>query len=180
VHSGRSLPTFRRNVLPPSSGLNSVPLKQAANIVSLLFGAYSLSLIFDPLFLRNVWEHLLDYMAHPEDVVHYNHRPEYFSNWFYWFWACLRLSKYPGRCTGQTMTRRGVGIRVPVEARLFLLPALFRPALGSTQPSIQWVPRVLSLGVKLPGRGADHSPPTSVEVKKMWIYTSTLTYAFMA
>jgi hypothetical protein len=30
------------------------------------------------------------------------------------------------------------------------------------------------------GREADHSPPTSAEVKKMWIYTSTPPYAFMA
>jgi hypothetical protein len=36
------------------------------------------------------------------------------------------------------------------------------------------------LGVKRQGREADHSPPTSAEVKKMWIYTSTLTYVFMA
>jgi hypothetical protein len=28
-------------------------------------------------------------------------------------------------------------------------------------------------GVKRSGRGADHSPPASAEVKKMWIYTST-------
>jgi hypothetical protein len=28
-------------------------------------------------------------------------------------------------------------------------------------------------GVKRLGREADHSPPTSAEVKKMWIYTST-------
>jgi hypothetical protein len=28
-------------------------------------------------------------------------------------------------------------------------------------------------GVKRPGREADHSPPTSAEVKKMWIYTCT-------
>jgi hypothetical protein len=35
-------------------------------------------------------------------------------------------------------------------------------------------------GVKRPGREADHSPPTSAEVKKMWIYTSTPPYAFMA
>jgi hypothetical protein len=27
---------------------------------------------------------------------------------------------------------------------------------------------------------ADHSPPASAEVKKMWIYTSTPPYAFMA
>jgi hypothetical protein len=35
-------------------------------------------------------------------------------------------------------------------------------------------------GVKRPGREVDHSPPTSAEVKKMWIYTSTPPYAFMA
>jgi hypothetical protein len=29
-------------------------------------------------------------------------------------------------------------------------------------------------------READHSPRTSAEVKKMWIYTSTPPYAFMA
>jgi hypothetical protein len=35
-------------------------------------------------------------------------------------------------------------------------------------------------GVKRPGREADHSPRTTAEVKKMWIYTSTPPYAFMA
>jgi hypothetical protein len=35
-------------------------------------------------------------------------------------------------------------------------------------------------GVKRPGREADHSPPASAEVKKMWIYTSTPPYVFMA
>jgi hypothetical protein len=48
-----------------------------------------------------------------------------------------------------------------------------RPALGSTQPPVQWVPGAFSPGVKRPGREAEHSPPTSAEVKKMWIYTST-------
>jgi hypothetical protein len=33
---------------------------------------------------------------------------------------------------------------------------------------------------KRQGREADHSPPTSVEVKKMWIYMFTPPYAFMA
>jgi hypothetical protein len=37
----------------------------------------------------------------------------------------------------------------------------------------------LSPGVKRQGRGADHSPPTSTEIKTMWIYTSTPPYAFM-
>jgi hypothetical protein len=55
-----------------------------------------------------------------------------------------------------------------------------RPAVGSTQPPIQWVPGALSPWVKRPGREADHSPPASAEVKKLWIYTSTPPYAFMA
>jgi hypothetical protein len=37
--------------------------------------------------------------------------------------------------------------------------------MGPTQPPVQWVPGVLSLGVKeRPGRDADHSPPSSAEV----------------
>jgi hypothetical protein len=34
-------------------------------------------------------------------------------------------------------------------------------------------PIALSLGVKQPGRGADHSNPSSAEVKNEWSYTST-------
>jgi hypothetical protein len=37
----------------------------------------------------------------------------------------------------------------------------------------------LSSGVKGQGREADHSPPASAEVKKMWIYTSTPPYTLM-
>jgi hypothetical protein len=40
------------------------------------------------------------------------------------------------------------------------------PALGPTQPPIQWVGGVLSVGVKRPGREASHSPPSSAEVKE--------------
>jgi hypothetical protein len=48
---------------------------------------------------------------------------------------------------------------------IFLLTAASRPALGPTQPPIQWVPGLLYLGVKLRGCEADHSPPSSAEVK---------------
>jgi hypothetical protein len=34
--------------------------------------------------------------------------------------------------------------------------------------------------VKRPRREADHTAPTSAEGKKMWIYTSTPLYVFMA
>jgi hypothetical protein len=42
---------------------------------------------------------------------------------------------------------------------------LSRTALGPTQTPIQWVQESLSVGVKRPGREADHSPPSSAEVK---------------
>jgi hypothetical protein len=43
-------------------------------------------------------------------------------------------------------------------------PHTSRPALGPTQLTIQWVPDLP--GVKRPGRGADHPPPSSTEVKE--------------
>jgi hypothetical protein len=68
----------------------------------------------------------------------------------------------------------------PGKVKNFLFSTSSRPALGPTQPPIEWVLGALSPGVKRLGRGADHSPPTSAEVKKIWIYTSTPSYAFMA
>jgi hypothetical protein len=53
-----------------------------------------------------------------------------------------------------------------------------RPALGLIQPIIQWVPAAFCLGVKRPGRKADHSLPSSAEVKEcVGLY---LHYVFMA
>jgi len=49
----------------------------------------------------------------------------------------------------------------------------------STQPPNQWVPGAISLGVKRPGREADHSFPSSAAVKNAWSYTPTPQYAFM-
>jgi hypothetical protein len=62
---------------------------------------------------------------------------------------------------------------------IFLFTTASRLTLGPTQPSIQEVPGAVSLGVKRPGHEADHSPPSSAEVKNVWSYTSTSQYAFM-
>jgi hypothetical protein len=42
---------------------------------------------------------------------------------------------------------------------IFPFTTASRTALVPTQPPIQWVQGALSLGVKRPGREADHSPP---------------------
>jgi hypothetical protein len=44
---------------------------------------------------------------------------------------------------------------------------------GAHPASYPWVPGALSLGVKQLVREADHSPPSSAEVKNVWSYTST-------
>jgi hypothetical protein len=63
-------------------------------------------------------------------------------------------------------SRQGLGI--------FLFTTASRLAMVPTQTPIQWVPGALSLGVKRPGREADHSPPSSAEVKECVEDNSTL------
>jgi hypothetical protein len=85
-----------------------------------------------------------------------------------------------GTATGNGLDDRGVGVKSPCRVKNFHFFKSSRRVLGSTQPPIQWVPWALFPGVKRPGREADHSPPASAEVKKMWIYTATPLYAYMA
>jgi hypothetical protein len=54
----------------------------------------------------------------------------------------------------------------PDRVKNLLFSTASRPALGSTQPPLQWVPTVLSSWVKRPGHEADHSLPISAEVRK--------------
>jgi hypothetical protein len=48
---------------------------------------------------------------------------------------------------------------------ILLFSTAFTPPLVPTQPPFQWAPGSLSPGVKRPGREADHSSPSSTELK---------------
>jgi hypothetical protein len=78
-----------------------------------------------------------------------------------------------GIATGYGLDGRRAGVRVLVGARIFTSPC--RPDWRWGPPSLlsNGYQRFFPRRVKRPGREADHSPPTSAEVKKMCIYTST-------
>jgi hypothetical protein len=57
-------------------------------------------------------------------------------------------------------------VRFPAGDGNFSLYHRARTAVGPAQPLIHWVPGALSVGVKRQGREADHSPPSSAEVKE--------------
>jgi hypothetical protein len=69
---------------------------------------------------------------------------------------------------GYGLYDRGSRVPIPARAGIFLFTTASRTALVPTQPPIQRKLGVLSVGVKRPGHEADHSPPSSVEVKE-WV-----------
>jgi hypothetical protein len=69
----------------------------------------------------------------------------------------------------------------PGRVKNFNFSISSRSALGSTQPPIKRLPAdYFPPGVKRQGREADHSPPSSDEVKKTRAYISTPPYVSMA
>jgi hypothetical protein len=72
-----------------------------------------------------------------------------------------------GIALGYGLDDRDSRVRFPAGGLgIFYFTTASRPALVPTQPPIQWVPGALSLEVKRPMREADHSPPSSAEVKE--------------
>jgi hypothetical protein len=86
----------------------------------------------------------------------------------------LCVDKYPGQRSHYSdwlrAARPGERSSSPCEKN-FYISMSSRPALRPTQSSIQWIPAAVSPGVKRPRREADHSPPTSADIKKTWVYT---------
>jgi hypothetical protein len=90
------------------------------------------------------------------------------------WWRVNNLDRYSGRLRAGRPRGRSLSFG---RVKNFIFYTSSRQALGSTKPPIQWVPGAISPGIKRPGREADHSPPASIEVNKMWIYTSTLLHS---
>jgi hypothetical protein len=85
-----------------------------------------------------------------------------------------------GIATGYGLDSRGFRVRVPVGARFFSSQRHPDGFWGPPSLLSNGYPGGLSPGVKRLGREADHSYPTSAEVKMTWIYTTTPPYVFMA
>jgi hypothetical protein len=75
------------------------------------------------------------------------------------FFFCYLLSSV-GIVTGYRLDDMD---SIPAMARFFF-SAASRPTLRPTHP-LQWLQRLISLGVKWPGHETDHSPPTTAEEK---------------
>jgi hypothetical protein len=78
-----------------------------------------------------------------------------------WFIIPLTLLHEPTdgavrMATGYGLDGQGVGVRVPVSGRFFLLSMSSRPARGPTQPLMQWEAEALSPGANRQGSEADH------------------------
>jgi hypothetical protein len=83
-----------------------------------------------------------------------------------------------GVAIGCGLDSKEVRVRVPVGVRFFSTSP--RSVVGPTRPPIECVPGALSSRVKQLGREADHSPPTSAEVRNVCIYTFTPPCVFKA
>jgi hypothetical protein len=72
------------------------------------------------------------------------------------------LDNSAGTATGYRPDGRS---SIPDRGKHFFFSIASRPALGSTQPVIQWVPGAISPGVKRQEREAIQTSPTSAEAK---------------
>jgi hypothetical protein len=71
-----------------------------------------------------------------------------------------------GIALGRRLRDQDSKVRFPAGAGNFSFHHHVQHGSGPTQTPIQWVPGTLSMGIKWPGREADHLPPSSAEVKE--------------
>jgi hypothetical protein len=104
------------------------------------------------------------------------------TNFFYWLSReCFSRGSSVDIATGYGLDEWAVGVRGPVRQRIFTSP--YRPDQPwdpSNLLSSGYRGRGLSPGGKRQGLEAYHSPPSSVEVNRTWIYTTTAPSPFVA
>jgi hypothetical protein len=69
---------------------------------------------------------------------------------------------------------------IPSRGREVFLRHRVQNGSGTHPTSSQTGTRGSSPKIEQAGREADHSPPSSTEIKKAWSYTTTPSYIFMA
>jgi len=84
-----------------------------------------------------------------------------------WYHNCCGPGSVVGIATGYGLDGPGIESRWEKD-----FPHLSRPALGHTQPPVQWI-LGLSQGKEQLGRDIDPPPPSGANVKEEYIYTST-------
>jgi hypothetical protein len=71
------------------------------------------------------------------------------------------------------------GVRLPAGAGDFSLNYCVQTGSDAHPASYPMGTGVFSPGIKRPGHEADHSPPSSAEIKNEWSYSSAHPYVFM-
>jgi hypothetical protein len=79
-----------------------------------------------------------------------------------------------GRTTGYGLDYRGFRVRVEVRSIILISPCPPHRLWGSPNLQGALYPRIKQQEFK-----ANHSPPSSADVKKTWGYSSTPPYVFM-
>jgi hypothetical protein len=79
-----------------------------------------------------------------------------------------------GIMTSYGLNNQEVGVRVPAGSRILSFPRRPDRLWGSHYMLSNGYHGLYPPVVARPGHEADHSPPTSAEAKKMWIYTPNL------
>jgi hypothetical protein len=98
-------------------------------------------------------------------------------SWFPFFFICMRLCKRTRDAAVGARRARG---RSSSPGRFKNFIHVVQIGSGVHPTSCQMHRGALSPRVYRQGREADHSPTTSAEVKKMWMYASIPQYVYMA